>query len=110
LYDYPCQFNSLAQYESHHVGTDEKKVELFHKGLTIQLQDRLVQSSNLSYNDLASVVIDEEGTMKACAETKEKKRKRIMPRSSGSGGSNDAPPKYHMVYTPPTRLLCQPQQ
>jgi hypothetical protein len=29
---------------SHHVDTDAKKAELFHKGLTIQLQDRLILS------------------------------------------------------------------
>jgi hypothetical protein len=39
--------------------------------------------------------------MKAIAEAEEKKMKRIMPRSFGSGGSGGAPPKYCMVYTPP---------
>jgi hypothetical protein len=39
--------------------------------------------------------------MKACAEAEEKKRKRIMSGSTGSGGSSDAPPKYHIVYTLP---------
>jgi hypothetical protein len=38
--------------------------------------------------------------MKAIAEVDEKKRKRMMPRSSVSAGSCGAPPKYHMVYTP----------
>jgi hypothetical protein len=36
--------------------------------------------------------------MKAYPEAEEKKRKRIMPGSSRSGGSSCAPPKYHMVY------------
>jgi hypothetical protein len=45
------------------VDTDAKKAELFHKGLTIQLQDRLILSQNLSYNELASADIDQEGTM-----------------------------------------------
>jgi hypothetical protein len=48
--------------------------------------------------------------MKACAEAKEKKRKRIMPGSSRNGGSSDAPPKYCMVYTPPSGQLRHPQQ
>jgi hypothetical protein len=29
------EFNNLAQYGGHHFNTDEKKVELFRKGLTI---------------------------------------------------------------------------
>jgi hypothetical protein len=36
--------------------------------------------------------------MKAYPEAEEKKRKRIMPGSSRSGGPSCAPPKYHMVY------------
>jgi hypothetical protein len=35
--EYIQEFNNLAQYMSHHVDTDAKKVELFRKGLTIQL-------------------------------------------------------------------------
>jgi hypothetical protein len=38
--------------------------------------------------------------MMACAEAKDKKRKRIMPRYLGGGGSGGAPPKYHTVYNP----------
>jgi hypothetical protein len=37
VYEYIQEFNNLAQYGSHHVDTDAKKVKLFHKGLTIQL-------------------------------------------------------------------------
>jgi hypothetical protein len=39
--------------------------------------------------------------MKAVAEADKKKRKRIMPGSTGSGSFSDAPHKYRMVYTPP---------
>jgi hypothetical protein len=70
------------------VDTDAKKAELFRTGLTIQLQDRLILSQNLSYNELASVAIDQEGTMKAYEAVKEKKRKRAVPgpfRGSSSG-------------------------
>jgi hypothetical protein len=35
VYEYIQEFNNLVQYMSHHVDTDAKKVELFHKGLTI---------------------------------------------------------------------------
>jgi hypothetical protein len=58
LYEYTQEFNNLAQYGGHHIDTDEKKAEIFHKGLTIQLQDRLIFSQNLSYNELASAAID----------------------------------------------------
>jgi hypothetical protein len=110
MFDYTRQFNTLAQYGSYHVNTDEKKANLFHEGLIIQLQDRLVQSPNLSYNKLVSAAIDQERTMKTVAEAEEKKRKRIMHGSSASGGSSGAPLMYHMVYTPPEDQLRQPQQ
>jgi hypothetical protein len=44
VYEYIQEYNNLAQYRSHHVDTDAKKFELFHKGLTIQLQDHLILS------------------------------------------------------------------
>jgi hypothetical protein len=61
----------------------------------------LVHLSSLSYNELPSAAIDQERMMKAIAEADEKKRKRMMPRSAGTGSSSGVPPKYHMVYTPP---------
>jgi hypothetical protein len=99
VYEYIQEFNNLAQYGGHHVNTDAKKAELFRKGLSIQLHDRLILSQNLSYNELASAVIDQGGTMKAYEVTKEKKRKRVMSGPSG-GSSSGAPLKYSMIYTP----------
>jgi hypothetical protein len=90
----------LAQYCGHHVDTDTKMAKLYHKELNIQLLDRLIQNLSLSYNDLASTAIDQEGTMKACEAIEEKKRKRTMSRPTG-GSSRSAPLKYHIVYTPP---------
>jgi hypothetical protein len=100
VYEYIQEFNNLAEYGSHHVDTDTKKVKLFHKGLTIQLQDHLILSQNLSYNELASAAIDQEGTMKTCEAAEEKKRKRAVSGPSG-GNSSGAPPKYRRIYTPP---------
>jgi hypothetical protein len=74
VYEYIQEFNNLAQYGSHHVDTDAKKAELFRKGLTIQLQDRLILSQGLSYNELVSAAIEQEGTMKACEAAEEKKK------------------------------------
>jgi hypothetical protein len=61
MYNYTRQFNTLAQYGSYHVDTDEKKANLYREGLTIHLQDRLVQFSTLSYNDLASGALIKRG-------------------------------------------------
>jgi hypothetical protein len=87
------------------VDTDAKKAELFHKGLTIQLQERLILSQNLSYNELASAAIDQEGTMKAYEAAEEKKRKRVVSGPSG-GSSSCAPLKYRMIYTPLALRHC----
>jgi hypothetical protein len=35
--DYTRQFNTLAQYGSYHIDTDEKKASMYHAGLTIHL-------------------------------------------------------------------------
>jgi hypothetical protein len=43
--------------------------------------------------------------MKVVAEADEKKRKKMIPGFTGSGSSSGAPPKYHMVYTPPRGQL-----
>jgi hypothetical protein len=44
--------------------------------------------------------------MKAVVEADEKKRKKMIPGSAGSGSSSGAPPKYRMVYTPLGGQLC----
>jgi molybdenum cofactor biosynthesis enzyme MoaA len=82
---------------------------MYHAGLTIHLQECLVHLSSLSYNELVSAAIDQERMMKAVAEANEKKRKRMMLGSAGSDNSSGAPPKYHMVYTPPGGQLHWPQ-
>jgi hypothetical protein len=58
---------------------------LYRVGLTIHLQERLVQFVSLSYNELASAATDQERMMKVVAEVDEKKRKKIMHGSAGSG-------------------------
>jgi hypothetical protein len=107
VYEYIQEFNNLAQYKGHHVDTDAKKAELLRKGLTIQLQDRLILSQNLLYNELTSAAIDQEGTMNACEAAKEKKRKRAVSGPSG-GSSSGALPKYRIIYTPPAGQPCHP--
>jgi hypothetical protein len=58
VYEYTQEFNNSAQYCGHHVNSDAKKAELYRKRLNIQLQDRLIQNLNLSYNDLARASIN----------------------------------------------------
>jgi hypothetical protein len=91
VYEYIQEFNNLAQYRSHNVDTDVKKAKLFRMGLTIQLHDRLILLENMSYNELASATIDQEGTTKACEAVEEKKRKRAV--SGPSGGSSSGAPR-----------------
>jgi hypothetical protein len=110
VFDYMRQFNTLAQYGTYHIDTDEKKANLYHVGLTIHLQEHLVHLFSLSYNEVASAAIDQERMMKAVAEADEKKTKRMMPGFAGSGSSSGAPPKYRMVYTSPGGQLHRPQQ
>jgi hypothetical protein len=86
--------------------SDAKKAELCRKGLNIQLQDRLVQNLNLSYNDHANTVIDQEGTMRACEVAEEKKKKKRTTRGPTGGSSSGVPPKYRMVYTSPAGQPC----
>jgi hypothetical protein len=95
---------------SYHIDTDEKKSNMYHAGLTIHLQEHLIQFASMSYNELASAAIDQERMMKAVAEVDENKRKKMMPRSTCSGSSSGAPPKYRMMYTPPGDQLRRPQQ
>jgi hypothetical protein len=101
VFDYTRQFNTLVQYGTYHVDTDEKKANLYRAGLIIHLQEHLMHLSSLSYNELASAAIDQERMMKVVAEADEKKRKRMMLGSAGSDNSSGVPPKYRMVYTPP---------
>jgi hypothetical protein len=110
VFNYMRQFNTLAQYRSYHIDMDEKKANPYHAGLSIHLQELLIQFASLLYNDLVSAAIDQERMMNAVAEVDEKKRKIMMPGSAGSGSSSGAPPKYRMVYTPPGGQLRRPQQ
>jgi hypothetical protein len=75
VYEYIRKFNYLAHYGTHHVDIDDKKVELFRKGLSHPLHDRLVLFRDVSFNTLASAIIDQEGTYRALLNEEEKKRR-----------------------------------
>jgi hypothetical protein len=99
VYEYIKKFNYLAQYGTHHVDTNEKKAELFRRGLGLPLQDPLVWFCDMSFNARMSVVIDQEGTYRALLAEEEKMRKRVVlgPSEDSTGG---APLNYRLVYTP----------
>jgi hypothetical protein len=69
-----------------------------------------VHLSSLSYNELASVVIDQERMLKVVAGADEKKRKKLMPESTGIVSSSGARLKYRMVYIPLEGQLHRLQQ
>jgi hypothetical protein len=62
VYEYIEKFNYLAQYGTHHVDTDDKKVELVKRGLSLPLQDLLVRLCGVSFNAIVSATIEQEGT------------------------------------------------
>jgi hypothetical protein len=99
VYEYLKKFNYLAQYGTHHVDTDDKKAELFKRGLSLPLQDCLVQLRGVSFNTLVSAAIEQEGTYITLLVEEEKMRKRASLRHL-EDSIGDAPPKYHLVYTP----------
>jgi hypothetical protein len=98
VHEYNEKFNYLAQNSTYHVDTDENKAELFRRGLSLPLLDRLVWFQDMSVNTLVSAMIDQDGIYKALLVEEDEKRKRVV-----SGPSDDStegvPPKYHLVYT-----------
>jgi hypothetical protein len=80
VYEYIETINYLAQYGTHHVDTDEKKAELFRRGLSLPFQDRLVRLHGMSINALVSAAIEQEGTYIALLVQEEKMRKRASLR------------------------------
>jgi hypothetical protein len=99
VYEYISKFNYRAQYGTHHVDTDEKKVELFRKGQSLPLSDCLVRFCDMSFNALVSAAIAQDGTYRALLAEGEEKRKRVLSKPSDDS-TEGASPKYHLVYTP----------
>jgi hypothetical protein len=99
VYEYIRKFIYLAQYSYHHVDIDEKMVELFRRGLSLPLQDRLVRFHDMSFNALVSVAITQDGSYRVLLVEEEEKRKRVVLGPS-KNSTEGAPPKYRLVYTP----------
>jgi hypothetical protein len=90
---------SSITYGTHHGTIDEKKAELFKRGPSLPLQDRLVRFQDMSFNTLVSAVIAQDGTYRALLAEEEEKRKGDLSEPS-KGSTVGAPPKYRLVYTP----------
>jgi hypothetical protein len=73
VYKYIRKFNYLTQYGTHLVDTDDQKAHLFRRGLSLPLQDRLVQFHDMSFNALVSVAIDQDGTYRVLLVEEEEK-------------------------------------
>jgi hypothetical protein len=78
VYEYIEKFNYLAQYGTHHMDTDDKRAEMFRKGPSLSLQDRLVLFHVLSFNALVSAMNKHEGTYRVLFPKEDEKRKRVM--------------------------------
>jgi hypothetical protein len=94
VYEYSKKFNHLSQYGSYHTDTDEKKVSMFHQGLSPVVREHLTLFWDCTLNELVSASIEQEDMCHARLEKERKKRP--LPRPMGH-----APPKHRMVYTPP---------
>jgi hypothetical protein len=102
VYKYSKKFSHLFQYGSYHADTDEKKMSsLFHQGLSPMLREHLTVFQGYTLNELVSASIEQEDT--CCAHLEEERKKRPL-----LGPNGGAPPKYRLVYTPPSSHLCGP--
>jgi hypothetical protein len=98
VYEYSKKFNHLSQYGSYHADTDEKKMSLFHQGLSPVLREHLTLFQGCTLNELVIASIEQEDTCHARLE--EERKKRPLPRPNGG-----TPPKYRLVYTSPLGQL-----
>jgi hypothetical protein len=101
VYEYNKKFNHLSQYGSYHADTDKKKMSLFCQGLSPMLREHLTLFQGCTLNELVSASIEQEDVCRARLE--EERKKRPLP-----GPNEDAPPKYRLVYTPPSGHPCGP--
>jgi hypothetical protein len=95
VYEYSMKFSHLSQYGLYHADTDEKKMPLFHQGLSPVLREHLTLFRGCTLNELVSASIEQEDACRACLE--EERKKRPLP-----GPNGGTPPKYRLVYTPPS--------
>jgi hypothetical protein len=64
VYHYAQKFNSLCQYNGHHVDTDAKKIERFRDGLDGKLYELLNLLEPDSFHELVNKAISQEDAIK----------------------------------------------
>jgi hypothetical protein len=64
VYRYAQKFNSLCQYDAHHVDTDAKKMERFCDGLDGKLYERLNLIEPANFHELVNKAISQEDAVK----------------------------------------------
>jgi hypothetical protein len=72
---YAQAFNDLCQYAGYHADTDEKKRDMFRRGLSTTLRDRLNAVRANRYNELVNLAISQED----CITSREVEKKRKTP-------------------------------
>jgi hypothetical protein len=80
VYEYSKKFNHLSQYGSYHADTDDKKMSLFHQGLSPVLREHLTLFWGCTLNELVSASIEQEDV---CRARLEERKKRPLPRPTG---------------------------
>jgi hypothetical protein len=76
---YAQAFNDLCQYAGYHADTDEKKRDMFRRGLSTKLRDRLNTVRANSYNELVNMAISQEDCITARQVEKKRKTPTIGP-------------------------------
>jgi hypothetical protein len=89
VYCYAQMFNSLCQYEGHHVDTDAKKMERFRDGLDGKLYEQLNLLELENFPELVNKAISQEDAMK--------KAHRDKKRPSGFAPGSGTNKKFHFV-------------
>ena len=99
---YAQAFNTLSQYASYHVDTDEKKQACFRQGLSSKLQNRLAMIKFDTLSELVNKTIIQEDAH--LAHKAEKKRKALA-----AGSSSSTPQWFRLVQSGPQRAPFQHQ-
>jgi predicted PolB exonuclease-like 3'-5' exonuclease len=87
---YAQAFNDLCQYAGYHADTDEKKRDMFKRGLNTKLCDRLNTVRAHNYNELVNLVISQED----CITARQAEKKRKTP----VAGPSAQPQRFRIVF------------
>jgi predicted PolB exonuclease-like 3'-5' exonuclease len=76
---YAQAFNDLCQYAGYHADTDEKKRDIFRRGLGTKLRERLNTVRANNYNELVNLAISQEDCIMAHMAEKKSKAPVVGP-------------------------------